>query len=208
MRLKSTLAFVLAGSMAIGCSGHNYEKTARGIVITLKQQNPTDVRKVRLEVMGEKLIHDYSRYFDRWYERDLTDLVLRDRNHPSIFMWSIGNEVLEQWTDVRADTLSLEEANLILNFGHSADKLAKEGEMSVNSLLCGKLADMVKSFDPGRPVTAGCNEPNPDNHLFRSGALDIIGFNYHADIVRGIKNDIANECILRPFRKTGCSSNR
>ncbi len=57
MRLKSTLVFVLAGSMAIGCSGHNYEKTAKGVIITLKQQNPTDVRKVRLEVMGEKLIH-------------------------------------------------------------------------------------------------------------------------------------------------------
>ena len=91
----------------------------------------------------KKTSHDYSRYFDRWYERDLTDLVLRDRNHPSIFMWSIGNEVLEQWTDVRADTLSLEEANLILNFGHSAVKLAKEGEMSVNSLLCSKLADKI-----------------------------------------------------------------
>ncbi|TWV14113.1 DUF4982 domain-containing protein [Bacteroidaceae bacterium HV4-6-C5C] len=144
----------------------------------------------------KKTSHDYSRYFDHWYERDLTDLVLRDRNHPSIFMWSIGNEVLEQWTDVRADTLSLEEANLILNFGHSADKLAKEGEMSVNSLLCGKLADMVKSLDPGRPVTAGCNEPNPDNHLFRSGALDIIGFNYHDAWFAGVPDKFPGKPFL------------
>ena len=36
-------------------------------------------------------------------------------------MWSIGNEVLEQWTDAKADTLSLAEANLVLNSGHSAD---------------------------------------------------------------------------------------
>lgn len=144
----------------------------------------------------KKTSHDYSRYFDHWYERDLTDLVLRDRNHPSIFMWSIGNEVLEQWTDVRADTLSLEEANLILNFGHSADKLAKEGEMSVNSLLCGKLADMVKNLDPGRPVTAGCNEPNPDNHLFRSGALDIIGFNYHDAWFAGVPDKFPGKPFL------------
>lgn len=144
----------------------------------------------------KKTSHDYSRYFDHWYERDLTDLVLRDRNHPSIFMWSIGNEVLEQWTDVRADTLSLEEANLILNFGHSADKLAKEGEMSVNSLLCSKLADMVKSLDPGRPVTAGCNEPNPDNHLFRSGALDIIGFNYHDAWFAGVPDKFPGKPFL------------
>ena len=40
---------------------------------------------------------------------------------------------------------------------------------------------MTRELDPTRPVTAGCNEPDPGNHLFRSGALDIIGFNYHDD---------------------------
>ena len=79
-----------------------------------------------------KTERDYARFFDEWYERDLTDLVVRDRNHPSIVLWSIGNEVLEQWSDAKADTLSLEQANLILNMGHSADQLAQEGEMSIN----------------------------------------------------------------------------
>jgi beta-galactosidase len=129
-----------------------------------------------------KTNHDYSRYFDKWHEQDLTDLITRDRNHPSIVMWSIGNEVLEQWTDVKADTLSLEEANLILNFGHGSAQLANESsDLSVNSLLTIKLADIVKSLDPTRPITAGCNEPDPGNHLFKSGALDIIGYNYHDD---------------------------
>ncbi len=127
----------------------------------------------------KKTAYDYSLYFNEWHERDLHDFILRDRNHPSVFMWSIGNEVLEQWSDAQADTLSLEEANLILNFGHSADMLAKEGEVSINSLLTKKMADFVKALDPTRPVTAGCNEPNPANHLFRSEALDIIGYNYH-----------------------------
>ena len=127
-----------------------------------------------------KTERDYARFFDEWHERDLTDLVTRDRNHPSIIMWSIGNEVLEQWSDAAADTLSLEEANLILNFGHGADKLAKDGdEMSVNSMLTAKLADIVKQLDPTRPVTAGMNEPNPGNHLIKSDALDVIGLNYH-----------------------------
>lgn len=127
-----------------------------------------------------KTRYDYSLYFNEWHERDLTDLVMRDRNHPSIFIWSIGNEVLEQWSDANADTLSLEEANMILNFGHSPEMLAKGGEtMSVNSLLTRKLADMTRELDPTRPVTAGCNEPNPYNHLFQSNSLDIIGFNYH-----------------------------
>ncbi len=128
----------------------------------------------------KKTSHDYARYFPEWHEQDLTDLIVRDRNHPSVIIWSIGNEVLEQWSDARADTLSLEEANLILNFGHGEEMLArKEDPLSVNSLLTRKLADMTRQLDPTRPVTAGCNEPDPGNHLFRSNALDIIGFNYH-----------------------------
>lgn len=126
-----------------------------------------------------KSTYDYANYFDRWYEKDLTSLVVRDRNHPSVFMWNIGNEVLEQWSDANADTLDLQQANLILNFGHDAQTLANGKEMSVNSLLCRKLASIVKALDPDRPVTAACNEPDPKNHLFRSQALDIIGYNYH-----------------------------
>ena len=38
--------------------------------------------------------YDYARYFAEWHERDLTDEILLDRNHASVFMWSIGIEVL------------------------------------------------------------------------------------------------------------------
>lgn len=144
----------------------------------------------------KKTAHDYARYFNEWHERDMDDLIRRDRNHPSVIIWSIGNEVLEQWTDAAADTLSLEEANLILNFGHSKDKLASEGEMSVNSLLTRKLADRVRELDPTRPVTSGCNEPDPGNHLFRSGALDIIGFNYHDDWFAGVPKNFPGKPFI------------
>ena len=144
----------------------------------------------------KKTAHDYARYFNEWHERDLTDLIVRDRNHPSVFIWSIGNEVLEQWTDVQADTLSLEEANLVLNFGHSEELLAREGETSVNSLLTKKLADMVRALDPTRPITAGCNEPSPKNHLFQSDALDIVGFNYHDDWFAGVPENFPGKPFI------------
>lgn len=135
-----------------------------------------------------KTQNDYARFFDEWHQRDLSDLVKRDRNHPSVIMWSIGNEVLEQWSSAEADTLSLEQANLILNAGHDASTLAKEGELSVNSLLTQHLAEIVKEYDPygSRPITAGCNEPNMNNHLFKSGAIDIIGYNYHHQWVKDV----------------------
>ena len=142
-----------------------------------------------------KTQNDYARFFDEWHERDLTDLVLRDRNHPCVLMWSIGNEVLEQWSSAEADTLTLEQANLILNAGHDASTLAKDGETSVQSLLTRHLADLVRRYDASRPITAGCNEPSPNNHLFKSGALDIVGFNYHHEWVKDVPRNFPD----RPF---------
>lgn len=40
--------------------------------------------------------YDYSTLFDQWWQQDVESMVLRDRNHPSIFCWSIGNEVIER----------------------------------------------------------------------------------------------------------------
>jgi len=92
--------------------------------------------------------YDYHLYFDEWHKRDLEDWIRRDRNHPSVVIWSIGNEILEQWDP-------------------SGTPIAKE------------LAALVRSLDATRPVTSGCNDPNPSNFIIRSGALDLIGINYH-----------------------------
>jgi len=43
----------------------------------------------------QKTADDYHLYFPDWWQRDLTDMVLRDRNHPSVIIWSIGNEISE-----------------------------------------------------------------------------------------------------------------
>ena len=145
----------------------------------------------------KKTQNDYARFFDEWHERDLTDLVLRDRNHPCILMWSIGNEVLEQWSSSDNDELTMEQVNLLLNAARDASTLAKDGELSPNSLLTIHLADIVKRNDPsGRPILAGCNEPSPNNHLFKSGAIDIIGFNYHHQWVKDVPQNFPGKPFI------------
>jgi len=95
-----------------------------------------------------KAKYDYHLYFKEWHKRDLEDQILRDRNHPSVFIWSIGNEIPQQ-----GDT--------------SALRIAPE------------LAGIVHSLDRTRPITAANDRPDKNNKIIQSGALDLIGYNYH-----------------------------
>lgn len=96
---------------------------------------------------------DYHRFFDEWSERDLASMVLRDRNHPSIIMWSIGNEIKE-----RSDSSGIE--------------------------IAGRLKEIVRKYDPTRPVTAAINDywDNPELKWEASASafapLDVCGYNY------------------------------
>ncbi|WP_183568741.1 beta-galactosidase GalB [Mucilaginibacter sp. SP1R1] len=96
----------------------------------------------------KKATYDYHLFFKEWHKRDLEDQILRDRNHPSIMIWSIGNEIPEQ-----ADT--------------SALRIAPE------------LAAIVHSLDKTRPITTANDRPDTNNRIVKSGAIDLIGYNYH-----------------------------
>jgi len=135
----------------------------------------------------KKTKYDYALDFDQWHERDLVDQLTRDRNHPSIFMWSIGNEVGEQWGDTPAEDVDLQAANIALNnkkVNETED--VKLGRLGKNAILTSHLAAITKSVDPTRPITAACNGTQDSNPLFKSEALDIIGFNYHENEFAGI----------------------
>jgi beta-galactosidase len=130
-----------------------------------------------------KTRYDYARFFDEWHVRDVQDFVRRDRNHPSVVMWSIGNEILEQ-SDSRDDdiaNLTPEQANDLLNFIHSLGQ-SDPSENNPNILLTRHMADLIRELDTTRAVTAGCNGVWPGNNLLRSGALDVYGFNYHPQL--------------------------
>jgi beta-galactosidase len=95
--------------------------------------------------------YDYSNNFDEWYKKDLKDQILRDRNHPSVFIWSVGNEIPEQW--------------------------GKEGDTSGQAYLR-EMQQIVRSLDD-RPTVTANNEVRASNQLLRSGINELIGYNYH-----------------------------
>ena len=63
-----------------------------------------------------KVKNGYNRFYDEWWRKDLTNLILGHRNHPSIVMWSIGNEIPEQ-----ANQQGTERAKAMVKFCHSLD---------------------------------------------------------------------------------------
>ncbi len=130
-----------------------------------------------------KTKYDYATDFDQWHEQDLVDQLKRDRNHPSVFAWSIGNEVGEQWGDTPAEVVDLQQANIALN---NKKVNSTEGQMGKNAQLTARLVELVKKTDPTRPVTAACNGTDDNNPLFKSESLDLIGFNYHENEFAGI----------------------
>lgn len=72
--------------------------------------------------------NDYSKYFNQWWQRDLEAMVLRDRNHPSIFMWSIGNEIPE-----RSDPDAVKTAQMLLDAVKKIDKTRPVTSAIVNN---------------------------------------------------------------------------
>lgn len=106
-----------------------------------------------------KAKYDYHVDFEDNYKQDLRDLILRDRNHPSVIMWSIGNEIREQF-DSTGISITKELAEIVKQID------------STRPVTCA-----LTETDPNK------------NFIYQSGALDVLGFNYkHEDWANFKKN--------------------
>ncbi|MDR2274815.1 MAG: DUF4982 domain-containing protein [Sphingobacterium sp.] len=99
---------------------------------------------------GHKNPFDYHLHWDKWFQRDFADHVKRDRNHPSLFIWCLGNEAQEQW--------------------HSK---------SDGATIPKRLAAIVDSLDGTRPTAIANNELSKENPVLMSPAVAIVGYNYN-----------------------------
>ena len=116
----------------------------------------------------------YHEYFKQWADRDLKDMVLRSRNHPSIILWSIGNEI-----DYPNDPYTHE----VLNTGNNPQIYGKgylpnHPPASRMGEIAKHLVQVVKEADTTRPVTAALAGVVMSNETAFPDALDVVGYNY------------------------------
>lgn len=116
-------------------------------------------------------------FFGEWGEKDLEDMVRRDRNHISIFAWSIGNEV-----DYPNDPYSHPILDGSAEDGFTQPIFGGYKKDAPDAMRLGaiakKLVTVVKSHDISRPVTAGLAGVAMSNETEYPSALDITGYNY------------------------------
>ena len=115
--------------------------------------------------------------FLAWGEKDLEDMVRRDRNHLSVFGWSIGNEV-----DYPNDPYShpVLDGGKDTGFGQAAYGGYQKDAPDAMRLggIAKRLVAAVKKYDKSRPTTAGLAGVAMSNETEYPGALDIVGYNY------------------------------
>lgn len=127
--------------------------------------------------VGEPSYDGTFDFFEEWIERDVTDMVRRDRNHPSVFLWSIGNEVDYPNDPYSHPILDGAEISQPMYGGYKPEA---PDAMRIGKI-AKRLAACVKAVDDSRPVTGALAGVVMSNETEYPDAVDVVGYNYTED---------------------------
>ncbi|HTG54617.1 MAG TPA: glycoside hydrolase family 2 TIM barrel-domain containing protein, partial [Niabella sp.] len=119
---------------------------------------------------------DYFSDFPEWHQRDLEHMVKRDRNHPSVIIWSIGNEIREQF-DSTGITITRELVKIVKDID------------TTRPVLCA-----LSESDPAK------------NFIYQSGALDLVGLNYKIDSYKDFQKNYPGVKVIASENVSGLAS--
>lgn len=121
----------------------------------------------------------YAEDFPQWHRFDLESMVKRDRNHPCVIMWSIGNEIDypndPYVTPLFTEVLGNNDANKPKAERMYDDRKPDAGRLAV---VAKHLVEIVHAIDLTRPVTSALSFPELSTRTGFADALDISGYNY------------------------------
>lgn len=167
---------------------------------------PKDKRLNQWEQHDDYISRGYADIFQEWAYTDLRNTMLSHRNHPSIFQWSIGNEIEWTYPRNRKATGFFDNMNWDGNYfwspsPYSPAKINEEYnkaealEYNIETT-AQKLADWTRSIDTTRPVIANCILPSASFETGYADALDIVGFSYRRVIYDYARENYPDKIIM------------
>lgn len=145
-----------------------------------------------------KTEYDYARFFNDWVERDVASWVRRDRNHPSIIMWSIGNEIYDTHAGERGQEITRMLQKLVQSHDPKGNAMATIGSNYMPWENAQKCADILKlaGYNYAEKYYAEHHKEHKDWIIYGSETGSVVQSRgiYHFPYAQSVLSDDDEQC--------------